>query len=324
MTIYQRSAVAEPDSEFVPGQLTHLVVGNRGRLLDDRRTPIVLTGVDVDTGMFELEVAAFEDRGARWRLPFEDISKFQFARDAARVADTGFVAAVARFDRPLRVDCDHDARRATLACIADLAGEASLFLRPRWSGALALGTRHGDTHLFGAAEAWLNHRGVADMDRAFAQIFVSNPNSGELVKGHAIVAAELGLCPYVGKIVRSPDLFSGDRSRQHRADHLISRLALMRAIFTIAGIDQLTLYRGLASDARIEPARSGSFVSVTFAREVAEAHFGGGPTTVAAALYRQRIPVDRLLMTYLETPAMNAQYAEAEAILLGEPNNPLF
>src|SRR3954471_19869575 len=100
MKIYHKSGDTDPDSEFVPGQLADLVVGNRGRLLDDRRTPIVLTGVDVDTGMFELEVAAFEDRGARWRLPFEDISKFQFARDATRVADTGFVAAVARFDRP--------------------------------------------------------------------------------------------------------------------------------------------------------------------------------------------------------------------------------
>lgn len=324
MTIYQSSEQAEPDSEFELGELAHLVVGNRGRLRDNRRTPITLTGVDADTGMFELEIGAFEDRGARWRLPFEDIGKFQFARGAARVGDAGFAAAVARFDRPLQVDCDPVARERTVAQVAALADDAAEFLRPRWPGLLALTARSGDPALFDATEAWMDQRALADVEREFARVFVSNPHSGELVKGHAIVAAELGLCPYVGKIVRSSQLFAGGWSRQRRADHLISRLALVRAIFTIAGLADVLLYRGFASDGPVEPARARSFVSTTFAREVAEAHFRGRATTVAAALFRQRVPVGRLLMTYLETRAMNAQFQEAEAILLGDPANPLF
>ena len=38
----------------------------------------------------------------------------------------------------------------------------------------------------------MTERGLAALDRDFTETFVSNPNSGELVKGHAIVLAELG------------------------------------------------------------------------------------------------------------------------------------
>ena len=324
MTVYQSGEDAERDCEFELGELAHLVVGNRGRLRDDRRTPIVLTGVDAGAGMFELEIAAFEDRGARWRLPFEDVGKFQFERGASRVDDAGLAAAVARFDRPLHVNCDPAARERTVAQIAELASHAVRFLQSRWSGSLALDIPSGDPQLFDASEAWMKQRELGDIEREFARVFVSNPHSGELVKGHAIVAAELGLCPYIGKIVRSPLLFAGPWSRPRRAGHLVSRLALVRAIFTIAGLENVVLYRGLASDAPIEPVRSRSFVSTTFAREVAEAHFQGGATTVAAALFRQQVPVSRLLMTHFETRAMNAQFREAEAILLGDPTNLLF
>jgi len=56
---------------------------------------------------------------------------------------------------------------------------------------LALSTRRGDPQLFDATEAWMQQRDLIDIEREFARVFVSNPNSGEFVKGHAIVAAEL-------------------------------------------------------------------------------------------------------------------------------------
>jgi hypothetical protein len=42
------------------------------------------------------------------------------------------------------------------------------------------------------------------------------------------------------------------------------------------------------------------------------------------AIYRQAVPVERLLMTYLETEATNHPYREAEAVLLGDPTNQAF
>lgn len=72
--------------------------------------------------------------------------------------------------------------------------------------------------------------------------FVSNPASGELVKGHAIVLAELGPCPYRGEIVRHPELFTGQWSKPRRAEHLVVRLAFMQELFSSWEVDTVTLY----------------------------------------------------------------------------------
>ena len=44
----------------------------------------------------------------------------------------------------------------------------------------------------------------------------------------------------------------------------------------------------------------------------------------AAALWRQRVPSERTLMTFLETRAMSRRFHEAEAILLADPSNQAF
>ena len=96
--IYQSDPDAAPDEEFEPGRLEHVVEGNRGRLLDPRRTPVTVTAIDAATGTFEVEVGAFEDAGARWSVPLEEVVRFQFARDAERApADAlhAFAAEVA-------------------------------------------------------------------------------------------------------------------------------------------------------------------------------------------------------------------------------------
>ncbi|MDX6666457.1 MAG: hypothetical protein QOG68_2663, partial [Solirubrobacteraceae bacterium] len=143
--------------------------------------------------------------------------------------------------------------------------------------------------------------------------------AGELVKGHAIVAAELGLARYQGKAVRDERLFDGAWAKPRRAEHLLVRLALTGELWRRAGAGHVTLYRAAATDGVLEPGRRGAFVSATFSRDVAEEHFAGGPTTRAAVIVRDRIAVERLLMTFWETPAMNAHYQEAEAIVLGFP-----
>ena len=108
-TIYAFDPGARPDSDFIAGDLTRLVVGNRGRLLDARRTPILITAVIPERAAFELEISAFEDAGARWELPLEEVGRFQFAQGGA-VAPSHMVAemesAVRRFDRAFAVDAD--------------------------------------------------------------------------------------------------------------------------------------------------------------------------------------------------------------------------
>jgi hypothetical protein len=329
--IYQSDSQALPDSCFEEGSLRSLVVGNRGRLLDARRTPIVIKALDRDTGMFEVEIQAFEDLGSRWWVAFEQIGGYQFALESPRADDTvvaGYEATVRKLDRPLTIEVDEAGRVAAAERLRvkreaagrwlDINGPSSVDVAPR------IAARKGDPELMALLRKFLALKDLNDMDEAFATAFVSNPAAGEIVKGHAIVLAEAGLCDYVGKIVRSPTLFAGEWSRARRAQHLLTRMAFTQALWSRAGEGERHLYRAYSSEGRPRERASSSFVSSTFALEVALAHFGGGPATITAGISRQALPLSRLLMTFLETPAMNERYKEGEAVLIGDPANPAF
>ena len=328
--VYASDPDAAPDAEFVSGELRHLVVGNRGRLLDARRTPIRITALTPEIGAFELEISAFEDTGARWQLPLWDVRRFQFARDSA-VAATGAVAelerAADRFDRELIVECDPRARADTLRRIAAKRKAIRARLAEQ-AGRIDLGVhvseREGNTALFALLEEVMRDCDLTNIERHLSATFASNPGSGELVKGHAIVLAELGLCPYRGKMVRDPNLFTGPWSKARRAEHLVERLAFTQELWSNLGDDTVTLYRGAAIDGRLPPPSRSSFVSATFSAEIAAAHFKGGPTTKVAALWRQQVPISRLLATFLETREMTGRFNEAEAILIADSTNHAF
>jgi hypothetical protein len=153
---------------------------------------------------------------------------------------------------------------------------------------------------------------------------VTNPRAGELVKGHAIVAAELGLCPYHGKAPRDPELFAGALSRARREEHLLARLAFTQELIELISARNLDLYRAASTEGAFRAQPRPTFVSATFSATVAEAHFKGGPMTRAAVLWRQRLPAQRTLMTFLETAALNERFREAEAVLLADPSNQAF
>jgi hypothetical protein len=329
---YASDPNSAPDSDFLPGALCHLVVGNRGRLLDTRRTPLTVTAIEPRIGAFEVQIEAFEDAGARWELPLEDVGDFQFARDGRR-APTPILAeleaAVARFDRLCAIACDPAAHAATLRRVAAERAPVREWLEDRLPGVVVdvpacIELREGDTALFALLEDYLAARDLVEIDRRFAETFVSNPRSGELVKGHAIVLAELGLCPYHGKVVRDPSLFDGEWSKARRAEHLTVRLAFTQELWSLLGGATVTLYRAAAVEGPLPPARPKSLISATFSRAVAEAHFEGGAATTVAVLWRQVVGLERLLMTFLETRAMNARFREAEAVLVADPDNRAF
>jgi hypothetical protein len=322
-SVYASDPGSAPDSASVSGELKHLVAGNRGRMMDDRRTPVTVVEADPGRGSFVVRVDAFEDSGAQWELGLEEIARFQFAEGASLAGARELAElerAATRFDRELVVECEPAAREESLLRLRDDRQAARSWLQERATEADLAGSvrrREGSPELYGLLDDFLAEHSLADIEAAFTSTFVSNPRSGEIVKGHAIVLAELGLSPYRGKVPRDPDLFAGAWSRSRRAEHLLRRLAFTQAVLTRLGADELTLYRAAASDGPLPAARAASFVSATFAREVAEEHFAGGPTTRSAALWRQVVPVERVLMTFLETRAMNERFREAEAILVG-------
>src|SRR5437867_6442157 len=116
---------------------------------------------------------------------------------------------------------------------------------------------------------------------------------------------KLGMLTIAGEVVCDPIPFGAGGSRKTRAEHILRRLAFVRAMFAGSGVDHVVLYRGLSFVGTPRPSRRESFVSATFHRDVALAHYNERDREATGILVRQRVPVDRLFMTYLETGAMN-------------------
>src|SRR5262249_28477253 len=178
-----------------------------------------------------------------------DVSRFRFDRGGAG-GDGDTVAelarAAARFRAELTVECDPAAREQTLSRIAHERAS----LRERLDGVTPDLTRHieargGDPRLYALLEELMAERDLNDLERRFTTTFVSNPASGEFVKGHAIVLAELGLCPFRGKVVRDQALFEGAGAKRRRAEHIVVRMAFVHELYRD---EAMLLYRGAAVD----------------------------------------------------------------------------
>ena len=321
-----------PDADFVPGALAHLVPGNSGRMLDRRRTPVRVVALRPETGTWTCEVLAFEDQGARWELPFETVNRYQFERGAASADEAALRrirSAVRKFNRAAPVPLNTRNRKPTARKIEKLRLEVAAWLKSESRfiaarGTIDLGARQGSPLLAGDLEAFMQARGLGELEREFSASFVSNPASGETTKVHAMALADLGLASYYGTVVRDPTSLEPPWTMERRREHILARLAFVREAFSMLGIGPLVLYRAVSSEGPIEPRRPQTLVSATFSLEVAMSLFGPAWEGRSAAIFRQTVPLERLFMTYLETAVLNRQFREAEAILLEAAENPAF
>jgi hypothetical protein len=329
--IHQFDPAMRPDSEFAAGTLHHLVEGNAGRMLDVRRTPIRVAGLLPEIGSWICEVTAFEDAGARWTLPLETVDRFQFERAAARATAEGvetFEEQIRRFDIPLVIEPEADRARATRAALERRRRDAAAWLA---AYAPALGqeapidhdSRRAPDAALTAFERFMDERGLLEMDDALARAFVTNPASGEIVKGHLMVMAEMGMAPFRGRVVRDPGTFDGPWRRGRRADHILWRAAFVPSMLEAIGHVTLELHRGVSSESPLDPAHTGALESWSFSRNVAESVAGPVGVRPHRSIETRSIPCERAWMTYLETRAMNRQFLEAEAVLFTSATAPV-
>ena len=304
------------------------MVGNSGRLLDFRRTPIKLVGVDLEAGFFIVEILDFEDRGARWEIPLERVKNYQFERGSKLATEAqvrGFEELVKKYDRQLVIERDLERLPSTQAKLEQSFRQAqdwldihSVFLKEE--GRLQLDAVTGPESLGKDLFGFLEEQGVAELETLFTQNFVSNPGSGDLVKAYRIALAELGLVRYQGPVPRATLAFGADALHHH----LVQRLGFVRALFDRVGIQQLVLYRGLAGPPPLRPHPNHTFVSTSLRREVAESLFQAHSGSDIAVLYRQSVPVERVFMSFFETQALNSVYLESEVVLLYQAGNLAF
>jgi hypothetical protein len=329
---YQFNPDMLPDACFRPGELKFVVTGNEARLLDPRRTPLRVIEVKRTTGFFVVEILDFEDKGARWELPLEDVNGCQFAEGSAEATKGDvdqYTEIISRLDRTLEIPADPSRRSTSEATIASLREDVEAWLESKSafvkSGDLLDSSgKTGNPALQADLKRYMTEAGLWDIEEAFAEQYVRNPNSGELIKGHCIVLAELGLVSFRGKQVRDPDLFGGSWNKQQRADHVLHRLAFVRELFQRRGYASVVLYRGFSYHGQPQSRGNGSFTSATFNLEVALSHFNDRDQTSTGTLLRQSVPIDRLFMSFLETAQMNRHYKEAEAVLLRDRANTVF
>lgn len=331
-SVYESDPDQLPDSEFTPGDLSLLHPGNVGRMLDPRRTPIRIIDVMPEIGMFELEVAGFEDSGTRWILDLEAFRKFQFAKDSARSSDrevTALEHSISRFSKPLVIEADDDARAASEGILASERDAASDWLGNH-TDVLRASVEVEPPMLVGSEVLrlglldYLDSRGLGDIERSVTQTWVSNPRSGEIVKAHEIIIAELGLAPFEGMVLRDGRSMSDPWGRRRRKEHVLVRVGFVRSMFELLGIKRVPLYRGLTFEHAPTERRRPTLISTTFSRAVADALVSADPERYAASLLRQPVPTDRIFMSYIETEAFNSKYTEAEAVLFTEPQGILF
>jgi hypothetical protein len=331
MSIHQEDKNREPDSMFLPGEVEFLVPGNRCRLLDGRRTPGVIVAVFVESAMFRWRITAFEDEGACWDQPIERVTRYQFPKVAERLDPSAAEALRQRgafLDKDLvvsaleadRIKSDREIARVQAEAVSWISSE-SVFLR---SGkVLDFSDRLGPFEAASDFLRFMETHGLKESEIQTAANIVSNPESGEWVKGMKIVLAEMGIRQYHGKAPRTTDIFEGRGARPERARYLIHRLAFLRAFFGSMGIDNVSLFRGVSVEWDWRAGGMRTFTHWTFSREVAESFGQEGldGTFKHGYLIRRTFPVSKLLMTYIETARMNNQFKEAEALVLTDESD---
>ncbi|MHA1569477.1 MAG: hypothetical protein ACTSXZ_08395 [Alphaproteobacteria bacterium] len=311
-----------------------LVPGNRCRLLDGRRTPGVIEAVDEKSAMFRWRITAFEDEGVCWDMTAEHVTRYQFAKDAKRLnasATEALQKRSAQLDKELVVPAREEDRARAEQEIAQAQTEATAWLKSE-SVFLRSGVRLDFSQRQGPPEAaddfirFMAKYNLQEVETRTAANMVSNPESGEWVKGMNIVLAEMGLQGYRGKATRTEDLFAGQGAKPERTRYLIHRLAFLRAFFASLGIDSVSLFRGASMEWDWRPRGVRTFTSWTFSREVAESFSQEGLDGKFAHGYlvRRTFPVSKLLMTYIETAEMNGQFKEAEALVLTDAQDRIF
>lgn len=310
--------------------VAHLVVGTQLYLNDPRRTPVVVLHCDPATASFTVEVADFEDAGAVWAFALWDIAKFSVQADARRMEadDCALLEVnVKALNRNAHIPASDAARRQTLKTVRDLQRDVTDWLNQDFPN-LPTDTVLQDPHLCPlwatAFAAFINAKNLTPMEQDFVSAYVSNPNAGEMIKGHRMTLAHLGLCSYEGPELRDPALMEGDWTLSKGGAHVMARLAFMRALLSRCGLATLPLYRAIYGKGGLDQPRNTGFVSTTLNRDVADALFQSGQKTNAAALYWQEVTTDRVFMSCIETPALSARYNEAEVVLIFDASNSIF
>ena len=326
MSLHQKSENKKPDSCFQRGTLYHLVPGNKGRVLDGRRTPGLIERYDGESAMFVWKITDFEDKGRHWEIPAEDISSYQFEKSSKKLSKEEVMVIESKcrlFSEKAVIPGLESEFKRTAQLIQDKKEDAKSWFQSQ-SQFVKMGEPRLDLHsttgirpLYNDLESYLKINGVLDLEKKTACQFLLNPRSGEWIKGLRIVMAEMGLLDFNEKRPRTKDIFQGIGCKKKRRQYIISRMAFLQVFLELAGYKEVQLFRGMSTEgAWYETPRT--LVSVSFNPEAAKSfsQIDRNEQITCSYLVKFVYPIENLFMTFFETKAFNDRYPEQEAVIL--------
>lgn len=326
MDLHQNNKNKLPDTCFEKGTLYHIVPGNKGRVLDGRRTPGFIEKYDDESAMFVWRITDFEDKGKYWEVPAEEIVAYQFEKTSSKLSKNKVMNIESKcelFSERL-VICGSDSEyKKTLRSIEKEKDKVNNWFLDQ-SEFVRLGkcqidirSKEGSQLLFDDLVSYMEISGVHDLETKTASQYLLNPYSGEWIKGLRIVMAEMGLIDFNEKKPRTKNIFKGIGSKDNRKNYIISRMAFIQAFFDLAGYRNVQLFRGMSTERELFE-KPKTLISASFNPEVGKSFsdIDTNEQVTFSYLIKFTYPTKNLFMTFFETKAFNERYKEQEAVII--------
>ena len=326
MVLHQNNKDKLSDSYFEKGTIHHLVPGNKGRVLDGRRTPGFIEKYDEKSAMFIWRITDFEDKGNCWEIPAEEIVAYQFENNSNKLKENEIKKIKSKcdfFSEKIMIYGSESEYNKTLKLIEkekikamDWFMNESQFVRLGKSQ-LEIQSEVGSSFLYNDLASYMDLCGVLDLETKTSHQYLLNPNSGEWIKGLRIVMAEMGLIDFNEKKPRTSDIFTGIGLKEMRSKYILSRLAFVSSFFELSGYKEVQLFRGMATEGALFE-KSKTLISATFNPEVGKAFsiIDRDEKITFSYLIKFTYPIENIFMTYYETMSFNERYREQEAVVL--------
>ncbi len=257
MPLHQNNKNMLPDSYFETGTIAHIVAGNKGRVLDGRRTPGFIESYNAESAMFIWRITDFEDKDNYWEIPAEEIKNYQFEKKSAKLGINNIKIIEDKckiFEQKLKITSNKNELNTALKLITDKKLliknwliEQSEFVK---FGHLKLDitAKTGNKFLFNDLKNYLTINNLYELEKKTAEQYSLNPYSGEWIKGLKIVLAEMGLLDFNDKMPRTADIFSGIGKKNKRKNYIITRMAFVQAYLELAELNEIQLFRGMVTE----------------------------------------------------------------------------
>ncbi|NMA84634.1 MAG: hypothetical protein GX962_12340 [Epulopiscium sp.] len=229
MDLHQKNENMLSDEHFELETLSHLVAGNRGRLLDGRRTPGILESYDAESAMFIWRITDFEDKGEFWEIPAEEINGFQFEKNSNRLKETEVKIIedkCKKYSERLVIEASQQDYLETQEELADFRAEIhdwflseSTFVKEGGSK-LDLRAKEGCQYLFQDLHSVMKRYNLLELEIMTTKQYILEPYSERWIKGMRIVMAEMGLIDFNEKIPRIKEIFEGIGTKENRRKYI--------------------------------------------------------------------------------------------------------